>query len=135
MFPVRWKKWKRSREVFHDNLSLLQNFEQQFSHHPGGYRATYKGGKYASPVHTQEGKLAEDLLTYVQEKEYTDDEPCVKIQKRNSGKVILTVRCTWYEHHVFYLVPEERKNLFENFRFHKAVALFHNWYVLEGFKL
>ena len=131
MFPSRWSKWKRSREVFNDNLSVFRTLEQL----PLSYKARYMAGENASHANTQEEKLAQALLTYVQKKDYTDDAPYVKLQKRRSGKVILTVCCTWYEHHTFYMVPEERKQLFENFRFNKAVALSDSWYVLEGFRL
>ena len=136
MFPGRWRKWKRSREIFSDNLSVFRSLEQRFSDAPRNFKVKYLGGESALPAVSQEAKLAEALLNYVREKDYTDDEPYVKIQRTKLRKGIkLTLRCTWYEQHIFYLIPEEGKGVFENFRFDKAVALYGSWYVLEGFRL
>ena len=130
MFPPRAYN-RRIKEVFMDNLEAFEgcghHWEQIFKQDRS---IGYHSRKATASDNSAEHRFASSLLNYVVEKDYTDDEPYIQIQRKLwSNGIKVTIHCTWYRKFKFYWIPDNEKFRFEHLRFDAVIELADNWFI------
>ena len=121
---------RKRREFFLDNLKVFKEYGQQKSLNLNRNQLVSYHSKKANKLDASpEGVLAASLLNYIGEKDLADEQPYVQLKHRKWGKGLeVVIRCTWYRKFVFYWIPANEKDFFENFRFNKVIELEENWF-------